>query len=299
MSENDQAMHRKNPKPWLTMYGNQFPEHVDFKPLTLMAMFKKIVKEFPDNTALNYKGYKVSYTLLLNMINTFSCCLKKFGIKRGDCVGIMLPNVISLVTSYYATLKIGGVAVMIDPDCELKELEYILNDASIKVVVTLDARANHLITLRKRTKVERVVYTSATDYLSPPFSILRRLIGLGKNQPMKVTPARDLYTWKNIMTERPLIVGEESIELHDSAMIFYTRDSEGRLQGVVLSHKNLSFHVQQINAWFNGFEKGRERILAATWLTQSFGVSVSMNWPIINGWELVLTAKIKSSVGSL
>lgn len=285
-----------NNKPWLNFYGNHVPENMNFEHLTLVGLFLRAVKSYPEQTALNYKGYKVSYSLLKKMVDTFSCSLKKFGIKKGDCVGLMMSNVISFAVSYFATLKIGGVAVMVDPDCKSNDLEYILNDTGIKVIVTMDKMANQLISLRKRTKLERVIYTTTSDYLTFPQNKFSKLFGKQKKQNPGVTPARDLYAWKDIMSERPLIVGEESIAMTDIAMIHYTSGAGGKLKGAVLTQANLSLQVQQINGWFSGFKTGQERMLGAVPFCNPFGIMVCLNWPIINGWEVILVPRPDSDV---
>lgn len=278
----------KNDKPWLNFYGSHVPEKMVYENITLIGYLLRTVKEFPDQSALNYKGFKVSYAMLLKMVNTFSCCLKKFGIKKGDCVGLMMTNVISFAVSYFATLKIGGVVVLIDPKTNKNDLEYILNDAGIKVAVTMDTWANQFISLRKRTKLERVIYTSTADYLPFPQNKLSIFMGRKHGMNPRVNPARDLYAWKDILAERPLIVGEESIGINDVAMVQYTMGSDGIPRGVLLTHRNLSSQVQQVNAWFAGFKKGHERLMAALSFFLPTGITMAVNWPMINGWEILL-----------
>ncbi|MBU1172474.1 MAG: AMP-binding protein [Proteobacteria bacterium] len=286
---NTQKQH--NNKPWLNYYGINVPEKMRYEGLTIPGFLMQSVKAYPDLTALNFKGYKISYVQLLNMVNTLSCCLKKFGVKKGDCVGIILSNVIPSVVSYYATLKIGGVVVMIKPTCSDSEIEYQLNDSGVKVLVTLDILADRLIALRRKTKIQRVIYTSMGDYLPFPQNRLYPMISKKKGLGPCVSPARDLYTWKSIMAERPLIVGEESISLSDVAMVQYTGGASGVSNGVVLTHGNLSSQVQQMNTWFPDFIKGQEKFLGALPFYHMYGMTIAANWAMVNGWETILVAK--------
>ena len=46
------------------------------------------------------------------MVDRFANCLNDFGVKQGDSVAILLPNVIPCVAAYYAIMRIGAIAVM-------------------------------------------------------------------------------------------------------------------------------------------------------------------------------------------
>ena len=72
------------------------------------------------------------------MVDRFAACLADFGIKKGDAVAILLPNVIPCVVAYYAILKIGAITVMNNPLYSDPELEHQFNDSGAKVLITLD-----------------------------------------------------------------------------------------------------------------------------------------------------------------
>jgi len=86
-------------------------------------------KEFPDHTALLFQGFKVTFRELNDMVNRFSACPFRFGIRKGDSVAILLPNVIPCVVGYYATLKIGCHCVMNNPLYSDRELLHQFNDS--------------------------------------------------------------------------------------------------------------------------------------------------------------------------
>jgi len=61
-----------------------------------------------------------------------------FGVKKGDAVALLLPNIIPCVAAYYAILQIGALAVMNNPLYSDPELEHQFNDSGSKVLITLD-----------------------------------------------------------------------------------------------------------------------------------------------------------------
>ena len=101
--------------------------------------------------ALSFQGYKVTYRELKDMVDRFAACLHDFGLQKGDSIAILLPNIIPCVVSYYAILKIGGIAVMNNPLYSDRELEHQFNDSGAKLLITLDLLGNRMIDLRPKT----------------------------------------------------------------------------------------------------------------------------------------------------
>ena len=120
---------RYQDKPWLASYEKGVPEHLDFEEIFLSDFLERSAEQFPNNMALLFQGYKVTYRELKNMVDCFATVLADFGIKKGDSVAILLPNVIPCVVAYYAILKIGGIAVMNNPLYSDRELEHQFNNS--------------------------------------------------------------------------------------------------------------------------------------------------------------------------
>ncbi len=79
--------------------------------------------------------------------------------------------------------------------------------------------------------------------------------------------------------------------MDDVAMYQYTGGTTGISKGVMLTHRNISFQIQQIEAWFPEFDKGTEIMLGALPFFHVFGMSVSMNLAIRLAWTNVLVPK--------
>ncbi len=95
-------------RPWLKFYEKGVPESVEFEEICLPDILDRSAQMFPDNMALLFQGYQVTYAELKEMVDRFATILAGFGIKKGDSVAILLPNLIPCVVAYYAILKIGG-----------------------------------------------------------------------------------------------------------------------------------------------------------------------------------------------
>ncbi|MCP4110932.1 MAG: long-chain fatty acid--CoA ligase [Desulfobacteraceae bacterium] len=278
-------------KPWLKHYEKAVSETVEYNQKCLPAFLEDSVRAFPDATSLIFQGYRLSYRHFNDMVNRFAACLTDFGVKKGDSVAILLPNMIPCVVGYYAVLKIGAIVVMNNPLYSDRELEHQFNDSESKVLITLDMLGNRMIDLRPRTSIKQIVYTSIGDYLPFPTNLLFPFVGKKKKLAADVKPADDVFKWKDLLASyspNPPVV---ELSFDDVAMYQYTGGTTGVSKGVMLTHGNLSKQVQQVTAWFPSFERGKEMMLGALPFFHVFGLATSMNLAIYLAWGNILVPK--------
>jgi len=186
-------------KPWLKSYEEGVPEHISFEDILLPQMLDRTAGEFPDKPALIFEGYPATFRQLQEMTDRFASGLYDFGIRKGDAVAILLPNLIQCVVAYYAILKVGGIAVMNNPLYTDPELERQFNDSGAKALITLDLLANRMIDLRPKTSIEKIIVASIGDYLPFPKNILFPLVAKRKKLAADVKTAPDVYRWKDCL----------------------------------------------------------------------------------------------------
>jgi len=278
-------------KPWIKSYQKGVPEHVKYEEICMPDFLERTAAQFPKNDALIFMGYKLNYAQFKDMVDRFATCLADFGVKKGDAVAILLPNVIPCVVAYYAILKIGAITVMNNPLYSDRELEHQFNDSGSKVLITLDLLGNRMIDLRPKTKVKQIVITSIGDYLPFPKSLLFPLVAKKKKLAADVKAAPDVYKWKDCIAKYQPNPPKAKNSFNDVAMYQYTGGTTGVSKGVELTHANLSKQVQQLAAWFPDFENGTEIMLGALPYFHVFGMSCSMNLSVYRGWSQVLVPK--------
>ncbi len=278
-------------KIWTNSYEQGVVPNVDFQDTLIPQYLDESTKNFPDNPALIFQGYTLSYQELSEMVARFAAALKGFGVKKGDSVAILLPNVIPCVVAYYATLKIGGIVVLNNPLYADRELEHQFTDSDSTFLITLDLLANRMVKLREKTKIKTIVYCSIGDYLPFVKRLLFPLVAKKKGLAADVAPAKDLYKFKDVIANNAPDYTQENLTMDDIAMYQYTGGTTGVSKGVMLTHRNISYQIQQVEAWFPAFEKGVEVMLGALPIFHVFGMSVSMNFAIRMGWSNVLVPK--------
>ena len=176
-------------KPWLTNYETGVSEQIDYEAICLPDILERSAERYPDRMALLFEGYRITFRELKQMVDRFAAVLHQFGIRKGDRVAILLPNLIPCVIGYFSILKLGGIVVMNNPLYSDRELAYQLNDSGAKTILTLDLLANRMIDLRPKTGVDQIVYTTIGDYLPFPKSVLFKLFGKSKKLAATVKPA--------------------------------------------------------------------------------------------------------------
>src|SRR5439155_21272977 len=94
------------------------------------------------------------------------------GVKRGDRVGLVLPNSPHYVVGYFAALRIGAVVVGNNPLYTRRELSHQLGDAGIEVVITLDVLYPTVAEVRDEVGLREVIVGKVTDYMPFPLNVL-------------------------------------------------------------------------------------------------------------------------------
>jgi long-chain acyl-CoA synthetase len=278
--------------PWIKHYPDGIGQHLTYQQHTIPEFLKIHAEKYPEKVALIFEGYQINYSTLNQMTDQFAHCLRKFNVQKGDCVGLILPNIIPTVVGYLAILKAGAIAVFINPASSDREIEHQLNDSEASMIITLDLICNRIIDIRPRlVNVKQIIYTTLGDYL--PFSKKLPFSLLGKRRKISVTvkKAQGVYHWKNLFKNDFSQSFQIVSDFHDIAIYQYTSGTTGASKGVVLTHENLSKQVQQLICWFQFLDKGNETIIGALPFFHIFGLSAVLNFAISNAWTIILLPK--------
>ncbi len=114
--------------------------------MNLVQNIETAAKLFPDKTAILFEGKQITYSELNTSANRLANAMKTNGVKKGDRIGLYLPNIPEFAYCYYATLKIGAIAVSVNPMLKAYELKYILNDSGAVLLFTVSELLENLET---------------------------------------------------------------------------------------------------------------------------------------------------------
>lgn len=239
-------------------------------------------------------GRTVTYRSLLESARRFANGLLGLGVRKGDRVAVMLPNCPQAVIAYYGTLLIGGVVVMTNPLYMPRELEYQLNDADAKLIVTLDLLCERVQGVMPATGLGHLVVTSLADYLPFPKNVLYGLkLRKDGQKPVVDYGERVISFSKLLKTSSPEAVDVEVDAGSDLALIQYTGGTTGRPKGVMLTHRNLVANTIQSRLWAYRTKEAQEKYLAALPFFHVFGMTVLMNQSVYLAGTLILIPRFR------
>jgi acyl-CoA ligase (AMP-forming) (exosortase A-associated) len=205
----------------------------------------------PEAPALTIKDTTVSYRDLWDEARAFAAGLRRIGLGRGERVAIYLDKRIETVASVFGVSAAGGAFVPVNPLLRAQQVGYILDDCSVRVLVTSADRLERLgDELKRCPSVEHVVV------------VPERGNGAGEHD-------FPVDSWAAFL-DAGVAPGQNLIDL-DMAAIFYTSGSTGKPKGVVLSHRNLLVGGESVSQYLGNHE--RDCILAALPLSFDAGFS--------------------------
>ena len=79
--------------------------------LNLAVILAESAFAHPDKEAVVLHPFRLSYGQIDALSNQVASSLRQLGLKSGEKVGVMLPNVPQFVITYFGVLKAGGVVV--------------------------------------------------------------------------------------------------------------------------------------------------------------------------------------------
>ncbi len=272
-------------KLWYKSYADGVPHTVDFENIVLPEALARTAKKYPDTTGLVFVDTKISFAIFNEMVNRMANAFIDLGVRPGDRVSMLLPNIPQIAIATYAVWRIGGVVVMNNPLYTDTELEHQLKDSDSTFLVTLDLLAPRMLALKARTNIKKVVVAHIRDHLSFVKKLLFPIIAGDKHK--NIPKSKNVYEWSDLLKKYPSTTPDIAVKFDDIASLQYTGGTTGVSKGVVLTHANLSCNPQQGTAWLPKMKPATEVILGSLPVFHAFGLFV-LNKCIYNAWTFVM-----------
>ncbi|MDD5711868.1 MAG: AMP-binding protein [Smithellaceae bacterium] len=244
-------------RPWLQSYDPWVESEMTIPAETYVDLLEKAMNYKPDLAAFHFLGSTFTFRDLDELSGRLAGYLKEKGCVPGDIVGINLPNVPQYLIALAGILRVGCVASGVSPLLTPKEMAYQINDAGIKVLVTLDAIFEHRVQQIKDDipSLQGCIATNIVDFLPLPKRVLAKLlkkVPVGRIEPIA---GKEVITFRDVMKRSPQAIPRAAVRPEDTCLIQYTGGTTGVPKGAVLTHKNIVSNILQAKQWFN-FEMG-------------------------------------------
>jgi len=281
-------------KIWHKSYVAGVEKTLEYEKVTLSEALTRSAKNFPNHTALNYMGKKITFKELDGFVNAFARALKDLGIQPGDKVAVCLPNIPQVIIANMAILRIGAVSVQNNPLYTERELEYQLKDSDSKVVITLTLLVPRMEKIKPNTKLEAIVGCHINSFL--PFPKRQLFPFVKKDMYRKIENTANLFVFKDLIDKYSTAPVEEQGLWDELAALMYTGGTTGVSKGVMLSHANLSSVVQQFKSWFPDLNPGEEKLVGNFPVFHIAGFTTGQNLCIWQSWENILVPRPEAKI---
>lgn len=213
----------------------------NWNQITIGDLLDRAAGRYPHNEALVCPDRNLRYTYrrFQQECNRAAKGLMALGIKRGEHIAILAPNVPEWVICQFAGAKMGAVLTTVNTNYKLFELEYLLRQSDATTLIfTSGTKETNYIDMVYELCPE--LYDSGPGRLnSKKLPMLKNLIFIGEES------MPGMFTWEQMLALGERISGEEliarqlSLEPDDVANMQYTSGTTGFPKGVMLTHRNL------------------------------------------------------------
>ena len=238
-------------KPWINSYPAGVPADIDISAYeSLNHLFQESFDKFGPRTAFENMGVKLSYAELDVKSQQFAGFLQSQGLKPGDRVALMMPNLLQYPIALCGVLRAGMVVVNVNPLYTPRELEHQMKDSGAKVIVVLENVANTLAEVIGKTQIKQVVLAKVGDQLGFPKGLITNF---AIRYVKKLIPSFSLP--ETIGFNAALTQGKAagfakvSSQASDIAFLQYTGGTTGVSKGAVLLHSTLIGALLSSHAW--------------------------------------------------
>ncbi|WP_299880848.1 AMP-binding protein [uncultured Cocleimonas sp.] len=288
-------------KVWLKNYPPGVPEFIDTNEYkSLGDLFEQSINQFRDRPAYSNLGTTISYDELDQMSRDFAAYLTDVrGLKKGDRIAIMMPNLIQYPIVLFAALRAGLIVVNTNPLYTDRELEHQLTDSGAIAIVILDNFAHTLEEVIEHTELKTVITTKIGDMAPFPKSLLVNFV---VKYIKKMVPAFKLpmaISFKTALAEgKGKTFAEAEIGHDDVAFLQYTGGTTGVAKGAALTHENMIANLLQAYHWASkDLIDGKETFITALPLYHIFSLTANAMFAVKIGAKSVLITNPRDMAG--
>ncbi len=236
---------------WLAKYPKGVPADIDPAQYTsIVALMDESFAKYAARDAYSCMDKRLSFAALDRYSTAVAAWLQAKGLKRGDRVAIMMPNVLQYPVVMAGVLRAGMTVVNVNPLYTPRELEHQLKDSGATAIVILENFAKTLEQVVARTPVKLVVVATMGDMLG---ALKGTIVNTVVRRVKKLVPAFNLpqaISFKRMLSEgRAQTFAKPTIGPDDVAFLQYTGGTTGVSKGATLLHRNVVANMLQNEAW--------------------------------------------------
>jgi len=253
---------------WLASYGARIPADIDPDAhASVLEMLESAMVRFAEKPAFRCFGQTLTYADTDRLSRNFAAYLQnKLGIKKGDRIAVMLPNIPAFPIALLGIVRAGAVQVNVNPLYTPRELDHQLNDAGADVIVIFNGVSATFAEIAGKTRIKHVITVGLGD---------------GTAAALRSPPVDARLTNASAFADA-LVEGANlafaPVDLRGDDLLFlqYTGGTTGVSKGAALSHRNLVANTEQFKAFMpDALRPGEEVVVTALPLYHIFALMVN------------------------
>lgn len=237
-------------RPWLKNYPLGLPANIDVdKYPNLNAFLSEAMQKFADKDAFYCMGKTLTYGQVDKMSRNLAAYLQSRGLKPGDRIAIMMPNLLQYPIALFACIRAGLVVVNTNPLYTPREMLYQFRDSGVKGVIIVENFAAHLQEVLPQTEIDMIILTSIGELLG---SLKGSVIDFAVRNVKRMVPKFSLpntISFTEAMAQgksftiKPFDDGPQRVISHQ-----YTGGTTGVAKGAMLTNRNIMANMMQIKS---------------------------------------------------
>jgi long-chain acyl-CoA synthetase len=269
---------------WLANYDDGVPSTLEPYPSrSLTDYLRESAGRWPDRPALLFKGSTITYQRVEQQSDALGAALREMGVRRGDRVGICLPNCPQFLIAEFAAWKVGAIVCPFNPMYSEREMEEALQATGAETVIVLNRFYGKVKSIQSRTSVKRVVATSIKEYLPWTLRFAYTLLK-EKEEGERINIAAEDFHFARLLRRfgrsTPPI---SDASLDDPAVILMSGGTTGTPKGVTGSHRGMVVAGHQLQAWLRpAMKEWTDRIMLPLPLFHVYGNTGVQSLAFIN-----------------
>ncbi len=235
-------------RPWLKGYPPKVPAEIDMGEITsLTRLIGNAIEIYGHRPAFESFGKSITYAELGRAANAFAAALQARGLKKGDRVAIMLPNILAYPAALCGVLLGGYTVVNVNPLYTARELTHQLNDSGARALLVIENFAHVVQEALPNLKLDAIFVATPGDLMGFKGHIVNLV-------SRKVKKAVKPFSLPGSVSFASVIAGNSKpapveVTPDDVAFLQYTGGTTGVAKGATLSHRNVHANVLQAQAW--------------------------------------------------
>ena len=229
---------------------------------TIGYCLKERAEKTPGIIGLSYRDYSYSWREIDEISDFLAVKYLKYGIKKGTHVGIWSVNTPNWVFAYFALVKLGAIAILINTCYKETELEKILKYSDVEYIFY----GNGIKDLNYKDILDKINISNLPK--------LKNTFPLEKNDDIKWYRRSDYPSDMPVDDCKKLIQAINQVNAKDTASIMFTSGTTKSQKGVLLSHYNLVNNSLSISRQMGWNEQ--DKICVAVRLFHCFGITAGI-----------------------